>query len=106
MLICKCETIYSFRTFFKSAFSLVLKLKVDVKKVEDIPPSAVELDLTEEAPHEPLQAVTDEDNDHQMEEEDDDDDDDDDGDDSGSVYQTETETTESELEEDEKEKPG
>ena len=101
MLICKCETIYSFRTFFKSAFSLVLKLKVDVKKVEDIPPSAVELDLTEEAPHEPLQAVTDEDNDHQMEEEDDDD-----GDDSGLVYQTETETTESELEEDEKEKPG
>ena len=106
MLICNCETIYPFRTFFKSAFSLVLKLEADVKKVEDIPPSAVELDLTEEAPHEPLQAVTDEDNDHQMEEEDDDDDDDDDGDDSGSVYQTETETTESELEEDEKEKPG
>ena len=104
MLICKCETIYPFRTFFKSAFSLVLKLEADVKKVEDIPPSAVELDLTEEAPHEPLQAVTDEDNDHQMKEEDDDDDDD--GDDSGSVYQTETETTESELEEDEKEKPG
>ena len=103
MLICKCETIYPFRTFFKSAFSLVLKLEADVKKVEDIPPSAVELDLTEEAAHEPLQAVTDEDNDHQMEEEDDDDDD---GDDSGSVYQTETETTESELEEDEKEKPG
>ena len=101
MLICKCETIYPFRTFFKSAFSLVLKLEADVKKVEDIPPSAVELDLTEEAPHELLQAVTDEDNDHQMEE-----DDDDDGDDSGSVYQTETETTESELEEDEKEKPG
>ena len=98
MLICKCETIYPFRTFFKSAFSLVLKLEADVKKVEDIPPSAVELDLTEEAPHEPLQAVTDEDNDHKMEEEDDDD--------SGSVYQTETETTESELEEDEKEKPG
>ena len=101
MLICKCETIYPFRTFFKSVFSLVLKLEADVKKVEDIPPSAVELDLTDEAPHEPLQAVTDEDNDHQMEEEDDDD-----GDDSGSVYQTETETTESELEEDEKEKPG
>lgn len=101
MLICKCETIYPFRTFFKSAFSLVLKLEADIKKVEDIPPSAVELDLTEEAPHEPLQAVTDEDNDHQMEEEDDDD-----GDDSGSVHQTETETTESELEEDEKEKPG
>ena len=106
MLICKCETIYPFRTFFKRAFSLVLKLEADVKKVEAIPPSAVELDLTEEAPHEPLQAVSDEDNDHQMEEEDDDDDDDDDGDDSGSVYQTETETTESELEEDEKEKPG
>ena len=103
MLICKCETIYPFRTFFKRAFSLVLKLEADVKKVEAIPPSAVELDLTEEAPHEPLQAVSDEDNDHQMEEEDDDDDD---GDDSGSVYQTETETTESELEEDEKEKPG
>ena len=103
MLICKCETIYPFRTLFKSAFLLVLKLEADVKKVEDIPPSAVELDLTEEAPHEPLQAVTDKDNDHQMEEEDDDDDD---GDDSGSVYQTETETTESELEEDEKEKPG
>ena len=58
------------------------------------------MDLTEEAPHEPLQAVTDEENDHQMEE------DDDDGDDSGSVYKTETETTESELEDDEKEKPG
>ena len=80
----------------------MLKLEADVKKVEDIPPSAVELDLTEEAPHEPLQAVTDEDNDHQMEEGDDDDD----GDDSGSVYQTQTDTTESELEEDEKEKPG
>ena len=79
----------------------MLKLEADIKQVEDMPPSAVELEFTEDAPHEPLQAVTDEDNDHQTEEDDDDHDDD-----SGSLYQTETETTESELEEDEKRIPG
>ena len=61
------------------------KLEADAKKVEDVPPSAIELKMTEDAPDEPLQPITEED-DHAMEEEDDDDD-------VGSLHKTETKAT-------------
>lgn len=63
-----------------------------------MPPSDVESVMTEDAPDEPLQPITEKD-DHEMEKEDDDDD-------LGSLFETEAGTTESEHELDEKEKSG